>query len=330
MKTWYPGFDWLRVIFIAFVVAMHLGVAHHGFLLAESPLVRAGCFVFHYVFLSMAVPGFLLISCFLRAKKDPIPWRQQVPFFTGLLSLYVFWVGAWMLVTKPTIDFSLMGITEMALRGGGWAFYYFAVLLIVHVIRALISRWSSNRLALLSAAILILSQLVCTILSHRGYSWEQAESYWWPINFLAIPFLGTWMAKEEHSLSLATTKGKKWLMIFSIGLLLSLALDWFVAPSGDEMPALAEYLRATPTLMAIILMQVSFSIRSRPAWVGWFAKNSLGIFCLHVFVLGGIGKAVSKFMHHILVIDLITLAVTMIALSLAAEVLRYCLNKRVI
>jgi hypothetical protein len=143
---WYPGLEWLRAIFIILVLMMHLGLLQIAHDSTDQKLFSEIFPFIHYVICCAAVPGFLIISCFLQEKKEPRDGRKEAEFFVGLGSLYVVWVGLWILVTKSTPEISFRGVIEFTLRGGGWAFYYFAVLIICHLLRMLTKRFSNSML----------------------------------------------------------------------------------------------------------------------------------------------------------------------------------------
>ena len=332
LPHWHSGFDWLRAMFIFLVLMMHAGLLHTWYAERSIPSGATILLMMHHVVCCAAVPGFLIISCFLQQKKEPQDWRKEREFFMGLGALYAIWVGLWVLVTKSAPSLSFLGLMEFALRGGGWAFYYFAVLIIVHLIRCSTKRMSNAWLWSLLGGSLLAIGLAYGLMSHSSAPWSERPTYWWPICFLPTPWIGMLLARYESSLrDQRTTK----ILVFALSALIFVSYLWEKSVVSDHpvtkpFEIMPEYLRPTPHLMACLLVIGALFIRQSPSWVRWVSRNSLGIFCLHVFILGGIGKVVTKIFPDPVLGLILTLICTMLITSCAAEIIRFSLKRRVI
>jgi hypothetical protein len=243
-KQWYHGFDWLRAIFIIFVILIHL-----DFTLAlsgDTPEVTVFD-ILNYNVLFLAVPGFLLISSYLLVTHCHT-WSEYRKKIKSILALYLFWVGAWIVVTKPIPEMSLWGITEFFLRGGGWAYYFFAVLLINSILTALFHRSTTAIIWVGFIISLIISQGMFHVMVFQQHAWTHVSTYWWPICFFPISFVA--VLASRYQLILAANKRLWWITVIAVIVAnLSFALiEWkFCADAGlmKMRTFLPEYLRSS-------------------------------------------------------------------------------------
>jgi Acyltransferase family len=326
---WYHGFDWLRTIFICFVLLMHLNFTQ----IASGTVTEVTVFdVLQYNILCLAVPGFLLISSYLlvtHCHSWPAYWKK----IKGMVALYLFWVGAWILVTKPTPEMTLGGIAEFFLRGGGWAYYFFAVLVINSILTALIHRCSSKLIWLGFVMSVILSQGVFHAMAFQSHAWTHIPTYWWPICFFPIPFVA--MIASHYHAAIAENY-QRWcsaviaLAVVACGFAI---IEWqFCADAGlSKMRMfLPEYLRASMVIGSALLLFLAMRLNYSPWVVKWISKNSLGIFCLHVFMLGAVATKVRGKLPNHAVATVVTVVIVIAVCGISSEVLRRLLKERII
>ncbi len=327
-----PGFDWLRATFICMVVLAHLNVFE--FLAAGRPDAetwnRHDVARFQVVYL--AVPGFLLIAAFLQSIKQQSR-ETHVKHFTGLFYLYLFWVGAWILATHARPELSPWGLISFVFRGGGWAFYFFAELLIIQVVRALISNWKDRSLWLGLLTTLFVIAAGFAILVKEGKAWTVTSTYWWPICFLPVPFIAHLLARNYSGIVDSTGRLLRVVGTMSLVTVAFGICEWrFAASAGtlEGRPFLPEYLRISSVLGASCVVLASLRIRTAPRLVRFISRNSLGIFCIHVFVLSGVYRAIAARIHDPLSSSLITCLVILFGGAWIAEVLRRCMKSRLV
>lgn len=331
-STWFPGLEWLRAIFIAFVVSMHLNLAQE---LATSAGKGASATVFdvmlNQVFCT-AVPGFLLIAVFLQAIKNP-EWKVIRAHLIDTVFLYAFWVGGWIVWTHGKPRPGLMGLIEYFLKGGGWAFYFFVVLLTVHVISALIRRLTNRMLWLGLAISLAAVGGAFLALAMKSQAWTRTETYWWPICFLPVPFMAILLARHWPSLSLDQRGYRRLLVGIVILSVATAVIEWSFAADASNLPLrpfLPEYLRLSPTLTAFAAMMIALKVRSVPKAIRFIARNALGIFCLHVFILRGLLRVITNLVGGSSWATLLTLLVVLIGGAFATEFVRKLFRERLV
>jgi len=322
-KHWY-GFDWLRVMFIAFVIAMHLSLAEQGSAGATPSwldVVTADLFC-------LAVPGFLVMSYFLQteADEDLTAYAARLRRF---VAMYVFWVGLWFVWIWRGRDSITLGPVEFLLRGGGWTFYFFAVLLLLCPIARLAGRMSVRTAWMWAITAVALNGLLLVAMAATGSVWTHATTYWWPISFLATPFIGRILADPS-------VDRRRVVAMLAVAFVAFACLEWFAkAPSwllGLDRHFLPEYLRPSPVVGGALAIAVALGVTSPPpTWVTFFARNSLGIFCLHCFCL----KRIVEMTALVTKLDMrwaavAALPVTFVVTALASELLRRLFRERLI
>ncbi|MFD0892778.1 hypothetical protein KBB96_15250 [Luteolibacter ambystomatis] len=321
-KHWY-GFDWLRVTFIAFVIAMHLNLAGENAGADPSwwDVVIADV-------LGVAVPGFLIMSYFLQveAREDARAYARRLKRFGAL---YVFWVGLWFVWTWRGRDSMTLGPVEFLLRGGGWTFYFFTVLLLLCPIARLAGAMNVRTACLWAAALIGLNGVLLVAMASTGWIWTHVATYWWPLNFLAAPFIARVLAEPSVD--------RKWMLrgLF-VAFVVSASLEWLAkAPGwmvGPDRHFLPEYLRPSPILGGALAITAALGVTSAPpAWLTFLSRNSLGIFCLHCFCL----KRIVELTAVVTKLDMrwaavVALPVTLFAMATASELLRRLFRERLI
>lgn len=331
-SVWYPGIDWLRALFIVFVVAMHLNLAQEF----ASSLGREGSITIYDLLLNQlfctAVPGFLAIAMFLQALKNP---SKEAAFahLVNTLYLYAFWAGSWILCTHAKPEPGFIGLLVFILKGGGWAFYFFVSLFLLHVILVCIRGLSCKWLwAGLGASALVVS-LAFTWTVLQGRLWMKVETYWWPLCFLPIPFAGLLLARSWPRISQDDRQYSR-LLIWLMGLSLLFAfIEWTFSADAAHLarrPFLPEYLRLSPALTSCVMLLLALKVRSAPAVVGFIARNSLGIFCMHVFILRGLHQEIASLIHPSELAGIVTLVVVVVGGAWTTEFVRKLFRERLV
>jgi len=281
---------------------------------------------------SSAVPGFLLISIFLQAIKPQGAERVR-RHLTGVFFLYAFWVGAWVLLTRSRPEPTIWGVVRFIFQGGGWAFYFFALLLLLHLQQVAIWKWSDRGLCLgfLGSTMLVVG--VFLGLAFNNHAWTRFDTYWWPICFMAIPFAGNLLGRHYGDILGDPKRFRLWLGSV-IGLaLVSALVEWsFAADAADLVmrPFLPEYLRLSPLFTALALILLALKARSAPRYVSFLSRNSLGIFCLHTFVLGRLYSEINNRLPDPAVAGCLTLVSVLFFGGWISELVRRTLASRLI
>jgi hypothetical protein len=327
-SSWFPGFDWLRTFFILFVVCMHLCSMQTLAGTCESVTVFD---VIQFNVFCTAVPGFLLISHFLLLQKTHSysGFRKRILDF---VYLYVFWVAAWVLVTKSTPEHSVKGLVEFILRGGGWAYYYFSVLLINSLLCMGLHRLATKYIII---GLLLTAMCVVFLFLHLAseHLWMTTFTYWWPVCFIALPFLSCLLSRYVNQI-MNSQRLWTYMIIVSVATAVSLTfMEWqFSGPAGKLAlrPFLPDYLRISLSLSAFAIVIGSLKITYAPRVIKFISKNSLGIFCTHVFVLRGVYRGVEHWIHTQVIAIILSAIIVLILAAFTSEILRFLLKQRVI
>lgn len=327
--VWFSGFDWLRAIFIAFVVSMHLNLTQE--FAGKGVAITAADLVYSEVFCT-AVPGFLLIAVFLQFVKKPDK-TATMNQFTGLVYLYAFWVSAWVLLTRARPESSVNGVVQFLLQGGGWAYYYFVLLILVQFLRFLIHDWRDRWLWVG----LLLSKLIVAGLfwsmAMDGHSWMRVPTYWWPVSALPVPFAAGLLARHRERIC---NHPRTWVGLVTGCLLvagLAAVWEWSLAAPAGAVPGrlfLPEYLRLSPLVLGVVLVLVSFKLPTPPKAIRFLSRNALGIFCLHVFCLGAIRLKIGRLIHDPRIAGTVTLVVVLFGMAFLAELARKMIKSRLV
>lgn len=290
---------------------------------------------FYFNVQSIAVPTFVLISNLLFCMK-PVTWVRTQARLQKLAYLYVFWVGTWVYCTKPVIEMKALSLLEFILRGGGWLFYFIAVLILTTMQTAVIAviarKWQAVALGV-SAFILLATQWYVSI----DYRWVKSNYYWVPSCFVLIPCFAVWLSQQLPLLATDNKARWRWALLLLAGSVATGLFEWhFAVPPEllDEfrkwVPKHARFSIQFASLATVIL---SLGIRRQPGpVVRFFARNSLGIYCLHGFVIGGFIKAAQGVLGDrfpLLVIPAACFGV-ILACAIAAEFLRRAFRQRLV
>jgi peptidoglycan/LPS O-acetylase OafA/YrhL len=335
IAMWFPGLDWLRVIFIALVVSIHLNIAQEFAQASGNANSLTGYDILFSQVFCIAVPGFLLIAVFLQAIKNS-DWGIVRARLVDTVFLYAFWVGSWIVWTHGRPEHGVIGLIMFFLKGGGWAFYFFMVLLIANIVFAIFHKFPNKVLWLglfLTSSLVMGAFLTMALKSH---AWTRIETYWWPISFLPIPFMAILLAR--HWPALNVTPGL-YRGILCAALVLSVAAGIFewcfaanatIAAKEPLRPFLPPYLRISPMLIAFTAVLAVLKIRFAPQWIRFIARNSLGIFCLHVFILRGLHQMIASVAGPSEWSLFLTLVVVLVGGAFATEFVRKLFRERLV
>ena len=332
------GFDYLRVFFMSMVL-----LAHTNFFATfgdqRQAAIGPGPNIWDLLFFqlqSTAVPAFVLMSLLLFSVKTPT-WKRSWDRVKKLAYLYVFWVTAWVLYSKSRPEPGLYGLFEFLIRGGGWVLYTFVVLMIVTPLSVVAHRMSQKS-TWLGLAISMLVVIATFAYLHDGYKWVRCYYYWVPTCFVMMPFAAVLLVPRLKQLKSSTALRWKWVL----GLLLIAAIcalvEWhFSAPSSyiDHLRRvwLPKHARPSVQFTAMALIVASLGVKSEVnVIVRFFARNSLGVYCLHPFVLRGIAAPVQRIVDPIApgLSILASCVAVAVFCSLVSEFLRLAFKQRLV
>lgn len=290
---------------------------------------------FYFDLQSTAVPCFILISTLLFCLK-PITWKSTRKRLTKLGYLYLFWVSAWIVHSKPMMKPGFAGLIELILRGGGWLFYFISVLILMTLLTAGISALNRRWRFLGYAASLGLFLATVLWISH-DHRWTHGQYYWVPSSFALLPSFALWLAPKMSSLIDDRTARLRVAACFLVAAVAAALIEWhFSAPQGlieESRKWVPKHARFSIQFSAMMIVVLSLGIRSRPGRiVSFFARNALGIYCLHGFIVGGVIKAVGlalggRFPGLVLPLGIVA---TVCICAVGAEFLRRAFRERLV
>ena len=331
------GFDYLRATFSFLVVLAHSNFFGY-FAKQWDQSHGAGVNIWDILYFQVqasSVPSFVLMSMLLFAIKRPslaLAWKRVGKLFY----LYGFWVGAWILQSRLRPEPSVYGWLEFIIRGGGWVFYTFTVLMLLTPICCLAEkvRGKSEWFGPIVSALIVVSTFVYL---HNGFKWTRQSYYWVPFCFIMAPFVAVWLVPRLDGLREDGRLRIKYVSIFLLLSIICAGVEWQFASPQELLPHWRAYLpkhaRLSVQFMAVAVIIMSLGVGHQvPRLVQFFARNSLGVYCLHPFVLAGIGGPVERFVATRLPDVAIlsgSLAVVVIC-SLLSEFLRRAFKERLI
>ena len=305
----YYGFDYLRASMVLVVVAIHtklFGPSHVFGTYYDNNISIIN--VINLYFLPLAVPVFFLISLFLFIVKTNSDNRYFFYRLRRLAYLYLFWVVLWSMhkgdltTLFQVLNGGIKSVVVFIVSAGSSAFYFFFSLLVLTALSLLFTKlphyvwWA---LGAISVTLLWWSTL--TVLNTRSHYWLVA--FWNPINFLPYVFvasLAAWHLKNnaviQNTLFIKITV----LFLFLSFIIVSVYEGQSIAnairlqnhtDSSSFYQGLSDitgvfYTRTSVLIGASLIFLLSFFVHRPPnAWIKVLSDNSLGIYCIHVFVL---------------------------------------------
>jgi len=336
-RLYLPGFDYLRVFFMVSVIAGHVNLII-GLAGQRAGVIGPGPnFWDHFYFdvQSTAVPCFILISTLLFCVK-PVTWESTLKRLTKLGYLYIFWVSAWIVHSKPILKPGVLGLIELTLRGGGWLFYFIAVLIVMTLLTAGISVLK-GRWRLLGCAFSVGAFLATVLWVSHDYHWTRGQYYWLPTCFALLPCFALWLAPRMGSL--IEDRSARWRLaagLLACGVVAALVEWHFATPASlieETRKWVPKHARFSISFNAAMIVVLSLGIRCKPGRiVSFLGRNALGIYCLHGFIVGGVVKGVGLVLGGRLPALVIPLGIvaTVCVCAVGAEFLRRAFRERLI
>lgn len=326
------GFDYLRVFFMCMVVLGHSEVFLQ-FGAACGPNINFWDYAWFEV-QSTAVPAFVLISSILFVMKTPDK-KRTLNRLAKLSYLYIFWVSAWVIYSKAKPELDFASILEFVLRGGGWLFYTFPVLIVLTPVSTL-AYWLPGRTKWIGLLVSIAVVYGTFIWVRTGYKWVFHPYYWLPTCFIMMPFVAALMTPRLRNLLASRRLCFGWASVFVVLGVVSAIHEWsYAAPVTMNLEGrqwLPKAARLSVQFNAIALVLVSF-VRMNPPGklIAFFAKNSLGVYCVHGFFLRYFSQITAKFVGGPSPLSACLCAVGLVIFSsFATEFLRRLFRERLV
>ncbi len=291
-QKYYHGFDYLRAVMALAVTAWHwqiFGVSNVFDASAFEPHTLTVSDIINFQILLLAVPVFCLMSLFLFFRHYGTDQRVFKTRLKRLLYLYGFWVGLALLIYG-----SLHGVAALVPRSladgviklvSGWftLYYFFFALTALTGLACLCVRLPVPILWLLT----LLSALVLLSLTRavgHGSAAPHWTAFWNPINFVPYVFIAGILASD--------IKAARWVgrpavvILMGVGMVACALWEWQWMPALAHFPfnfsAMPSYSRLSVVLGATLLLSLSLSVKHPPPpLIGFLARNSLGLYCLH-------------------------------------------------
>lgn len=291
----FHGFDPLRVGLAAAVVAWHVNLTGPSALFDPAAFRRYTVTpgdLLGFQVLCLAVPLFFLVSFFLHVVRNPS--RGSLRRRLGqIFALYSFWMTITVLAqggipyARQVLASDWMTLAGFAITGGGTHFYFFFSLglltLVAELAKGLRRRWV-GLLFVGSVLLMVLQQATALRVAGAGF----ATGYANPLNFLPYVFLAILLVHPVRRGS----AGPPWAWV-GVAVAASIAaavLEWKLLPSTAHFAfnraAFPVYTRPSLVAGALAVFLAALRVdRPAPAWVRWLGDRSLGLYCLHPFVV---------------------------------------------
>jgi hypothetical protein len=290
------GLDYARAVFSIFVVLWHFHIVGTSPIFnsdtgaSYSPSVSD---IINFNILLQAVPFFIFASCYLYAETAT-SIRYLGRRFVRIGTLIVFWAIASHLFYGGS-DGLMQAIAKLNERPVYQAVtaletYSFFVGLLISVTLSAIAVYCN--LATLILWVAIGSTAVCY------FQWETIEhgtvwtgAFWNPLNYIAYPAAAALIYRLSKAPS--TLKLIGWLSAILFVIFAALEWKFLVSPAfftgqGYNLPA---YTRLSSMFFVIFALILCLKV-SRPAGsiVQFMSKNSLGLYCIHPFLLAPLNR----------------------------------------
>ena len=252
--------------------------------------------------LVLAVPSFILISCYLRAIKNFGLWDLKKQIYR-LVLLSVFWTavsafwanGARGLLTL--VPRSPWDCLVLILTSGHTEYYFFVSLSIALTMTYLASKMPTA----LNAIFLFISGTILFFLPMLAIElrFDQLVAWWNPLNFIPYSFAGVLIARTHSRLLKTPRRLIVCVTLVILGVLFSL-YEW----RFDINEIFLSYGYAIPSYTRVSLLcfctaaLIAFLSPTIPTngIVRFMSRHSLALYCLHPFFIGGAGDAIGR-MH---------------------------------
>jgi surface polysaccharide O-acyltransferase-like enzyme len=342
----FVGFDYLRAIFSVAVVAVHLGYVFPSAIFDEQAYTTHtfgwSDFVNFYV-LCLAVPVFIVVSTYLYALK-PSDTGALLRRLGRIVRLLVFWSLAYQVFFFTGYGFlkeiprDRQGLAVYLLTAGNTVYYFFIALAVVTVVTHYAKRWPSGVVWGLFAITTVVVGVLPVM--HRVLRPEdQATAVRFldlhadPLNFLPLAFAGVGLAQLTRAEANAILDR---LALAAVVLASACAvLDWtaYVDPLFFTVNQFAIPAYTRPSLIFLAVAVLILAVRWRAGGnrvVGFMARHSLAVYCLHPFFVP-VKYKLKDVLHLTGVVEVILPLLVVLALSYAGSlVLPWFLREEVI
>ncbi|WP_312538127.1 acyltransferase family protein [Achromobacter mucicolens] len=284
-QNYVPGFVYARAVLSLFVVLWHA----HAIPRPTSGGVTLNN-VLNYQLLLIAVPGFVLISCYLFVLHGG--GMERLKAASGrMAALLIFWTAVFYVGTSGwsgLVDFAKLFLDnplKAFIGAAGTVYYFFASLLCALAATELCRRGSSitNLVVLaISSALLVGMPLLKQISPFLSTHWN-------PLNFLPYAPAAVLIVRHQERVSALMVAGA--CVIISAVLA---TMEWTLLPisTTDWVPPYTR-ISLVPTAIAIVFGCLSVS-RSPGRVAQYMADRSLALYCLHPLVLTALGAALGE------------------------------------
>ena len=287
-KYWH-GIDYLRVLFILFVVAdnTHLFRIFSHHISEENPQITPYHLLVGNV-LFLAVPGFMLISMFLFFSRNNGGTNNRKRI-KHLLYLYIFWIALWVLDFQTFPEPSLKEIFLYLVQGAYSPFYFLFSLLLLTIIASFSRSLNKNKTILLTIAsmLLVFSFPIINIIDPQ---YGDLLKHWNPLQFIPCVFIGKLIADRQKSVEKKDGFPAQTVIALIVLYIMFAVGEWQFLYYGDH--ALPGYLimpmygRLSLMFGAAGLVILGTQIkRPAPKVVKFLSDSSLGIYATHIFIL---------------------------------------------
>lgn len=299
------GLDYLRAVCIIFVLIWHVGYYTH-FNLSKflGPIAN----VLAYNFCSLAVPIFFQMSFFLfyisRGKKEKYFIHYRLPKLSKIYGFWLVFNFVYFAVKYQGFDVSIFrsfkSILFFIVSGGPSVFYFIASLIILttlaEIVASILKECNSKKLyySLLFAISCLVLFLLPIIRIYFNGKFSNLTIFWNPLNFLPYVFSSFIIfddVTKSNFQSKAQRSRKRYLLVAVF--LIFCIFDWqftnhfkfWYESSVDQIP-LPTYSRLSLVFGAMLITQESLRYFSKPpAIIELISNYSLGIYCVHIFLL---------------------------------------------
>ncbi len=289
-----------------FVVVWHTGGAGHSLINSKTEHLEHVFTVSDFVnfhLLLLAVPTFIFMSIFLYATKPIATTRLRKSLVRGSIlltfwpSVMILYIGGYQAILAMVPD-SPVGFIYVVLRAGNTNYYFFSSLMVclftAHIFLLLNPR---VKLLLFLFSVALLASLPELT---RWTRFPQLSAYWSPLNFIAITFAAVLTAQNKDLI----LRNRRALLALSFFLyVLFSVLEWrfsvgeiFFAGQGYALPI---YTRTSLMFAVFALIVIALDPRIKSVGlVKYMATYSLGLYCLHPFLISPARKFVAMIVQN--------------------------------
>lgn len=293
--------DYLRVFAMILVIANHDTVANE-FLIQKTREYSESINIFdilRYQIRPGGVSIFMFISMLLFTKSfrsyDDLKKRVS-----NLLYLFGFWSSFYILFDRCKPNPTFWGVLEFVWRGGGWLYYFIPNLILCSCLGWLGQRMTTKgKYFGALAGVLVALGVYFWLL--QGFKWTKVEYYWLPTSFLMMPFLALIITPFLQRI-VNDVKFRLGLALLLSSIAVAFAIfEWSnTAPRDivfDTRTWLPWHERISVqfTGVAIVVLGLGYK-RKAGKVISFLSNNSLGIYCMHAFLVGFCSRAAVRYL----------------------------------